>query len=417
MRGADVELAAPVARARRSRRRLVVVVFSAAALLLAALLAAGARGGPRRRGALEEASLDTTANDIVGGAEEEQAVTITQDDLNAAAANVRNDLESLPTEQAAAVRGSVPTAVGEADAIIDGSDYVKGMGDPYTSVTGPHSDDAAEADAIINNANAEVNDVTGKAGATVYAAASDPDAPQSAWIRGSIPNYRAESKLITSGVAGNFEKQLENDPVMAVAGGKVPARQVAYAIVDESYKDHSNVVDCTGVVDKDGKHGIGRGTPPCPPSVAFKKPTIDVQAVVDAADAAAAATPAAAEGPDQTQVAGEQQAENIVGGAEDAQAAKQWKSCEASFSGLRGNEGGPTGVALCCASECDQCGIGGAQGANQQKCMDANQQAQGKKSKAWVRQNCCMYKSNLSKCKNADAPPCKCEKQGKCKKM
>jgi hypothetical protein len=211
---------------------------------------------------------------------------------------VQEDLSNMPTEQAGGLQGSVSTAAAEAAAIIpaaeleqklvqaneqsaasgetaadqasdvipqlaqaqaDKKDYVKHMGDPYASVTGRHSDDIAEADAIVNNAVAEINDVTGKAGATLYAAASDADAPQSAYIRGSVPNYRAESKLITSGTSGNFEKSLENDPVMTVAGGKTPARQVGSKIIDEAVKDHSNNVDCTGTVDTDGKHGVGRG--------------------------------------------------------------------------------------------------------------------------------------------------------------
>jgi len=114
-------------------------------------------------------------------------------------------------------------------------------------------------------------DVTGKAGATIYQVASDPTAPASAWLRGSIPNYRAESAYIVSGVDGNYEKELENAPTMSVVGGKVPARQVAYTIVDEAYKDVTSP-DCTGVVDKDGIHGVGRGTPPCQGTIAFKKP-------------------------------------------------------------------------------------------------------------------------------------------------
>jgi len=47
--------------------------------------------------------------------------------------------------------GSVPTDEAEASAIIDGADYIKNMGKPFWPVTGPHSDDAAEADMIIDN--------------------------------------------------------------------------------------------------------------------------------------------------------------------------------------------------------------------------------------------------------------------------
>ena len=114
-------------------------------------------------------------------------------------------------------------------------------------------------------------DVTGKAGATLYAAATDPKAPLSAWLRGSIPNYRAESQYILSGVFGNYEKELENGPTMAVVSGKLPARTVAYTIVDEAYKDKTSP-DCTGSVDADGIHGVGRGTPPCTALLKFNKP-------------------------------------------------------------------------------------------------------------------------------------------------
>jgi hypothetical protein len=115
-------------------------------------------------------------------------------------------------------------------------------------------------------------DVTGKAGATLYAAASDPTAPMSAWMRGSIPNYRAESKYILSGIFGNYEKELENKNTMSVVGGKVPARTVAYTIIDEAYKDTTSP-DCTGSVDASGVHGVGKGTPPCTAMLKFNKPT------------------------------------------------------------------------------------------------------------------------------------------------
>jgi len=43
----------------------------------------------------------------------------------------------------------------------------------------------------------------------------------------------AESNYILSGVYGNYEKELENQPTMAVMSGKLPPRTVAYAIIDE----------------------------------------------------------------------------------------------------------------------------------------------------------------------------------------
>jgi len=114
-------------------------------------------------------------------------------------------------------------------------------------------------------------DVNGKRGALIYKAASDPKAPSSAWLRGSVPNYRAESSYITSGVSGNYEKNLENAPTVSVVGSKVPPREVAYKIIDDAVKGSSHI-DCTGVVDANGVHGVGHGTPPCPGTFVFKKP-------------------------------------------------------------------------------------------------------------------------------------------------
>ena len=115
-------------------------------------------------------------------------------------------------------------------------------------------------------------DVDGKTGAVIYKTVSDPKAPSSAWLRGSVPNYRAESAYITSGVDGNYEKDLENAPTMSVVGGNVAPREVAYKIIDEAVKGPAHI-DCTGVVDANGVHGVGHGTPPCPGTFAFKKPT------------------------------------------------------------------------------------------------------------------------------------------------
>eukprot|EP00802_Teleaulax_amphioxeia_P018051 Tamp_18229.p1 GENE.Tamp_18229~~Tamp_18229.p1 ORF type:complete len:226 (+),score=63.27 Tamp_18229:425-1102(+) len=215
----------------------------------------------------------------------------------------------MATEQAGHLTGSVPTDEAEAAAIIDGSDYVGEMDHAFDDVTGPHSDDADEADAIIDHANADNMDVTGKAGATLYAAATDPHAPLSAWLRGSIPNYRAESQYILSGVFGNYEKSLENMPTMAVVSGKLPARTVAYTIVDEAYKDKTSP-DCTGSVDKDGVHGVGKGTPPCTALLKFNKPKVDVAAEVEAeAEAGEAEAEASAEGEGETTAEGEGEAE------------------------------------------------------------------------------------------------------------
>ena len=114
-------------------------------------------------------------------------------------------------------------------------DYVKNMGKPYAHVVVPHSNDAAEAEAIITFATKDSSDVTGKAGAKLLTEAADAitSGPGAATARGTIPNFRAEAAAITKGTSGNFEKELENDPVMRVAGGKVPARDVGAAIIDE----------------------------------------------------------------------------------------------------------------------------------------------------------------------------------------
>jgi hypothetical protein len=118
--------------------------------------------------------------------------------------------------------GSIPTAEAEANSIIDtsqdgenaGKNWQATMGDPFKSVTGSHSDDAKEADEIINQVEKVNMDLTGAAGAALYQSAAD--SPKSAWMRGSIPNYRSESNYILSGIYGNYEKSLENAPTMAV---------------------------------------------------------------------------------------------------------------------------------------------------------------------------------------------------------
>ena len=235
-------------------------------LLCVAMIAVASRGDGR-------VSLSVSTGVVITPPSANGEVDVTTEDVNAANAKVAADLNALVTERAALKhRGSVPTDEVESDAIVGFMNhYVRTMGEPYESVTGSHSDHAAEADAIIDHANEDNVDVTGKAGATIYQVASDPTAPSSAWLRGSIPNYRAESSYIVSGVDGNYEKELENGPTMSVVSGKAPARQVAYTIIDEAYKDVTSP-DCTGVVDKDGIHGVGRGTPPCQGTLAFKKP-------------------------------------------------------------------------------------------------------------------------------------------------
>jgi hypothetical protein len=88
---------------------------------------------------------------------------------------------------------------------------------------------------------------------------------------------------------------------------------------------------------------------------------------------------------------------------------KVWESCEESFSGVRGNIGGATGTALCCSAKCDQCG--------KLNCEAANSVAKQTMGLDWVKANCCPKLNEISKCKKEDAePPCKCKKQGKCRR-
>jgi len=282
------ELTAPAATlggARRSSSRLAWFAATSALLLCCALVALSTQdGSSTKKFALDE--LSTLPPEEVDGEEpgvtdpDAEGAEITEEDMADEKEKVKEDLEGMATEKAGHLTGSVPTDEEEASAIIDGADYIKHMGEPYHDVVRPHSNDGEEADLIIDNANKDNMDVTGKAGATLYAVASDPHAPMSAWMRGSIPNYRAESQYILSGIFGNYEKELENKPTMAVVSGKLPARTVAYTIVDEAYKDKTSP-DCTGSVDKDGIHGVGRGTPPCTAMLQFRKPKVDVDAEVE----------------------------------------------------------------------------------------------------------------------------------------
>merc|ERR1719181_238515 len=297
MQDLESQLVGPVGNgaARRSSSRTAWFAATSALLLCCALIAVSTLDGSSEtvRASLEEESPGVV--DPNAPAEE-----ITSDDMAAAEAEAKAELNAMPTTQAGSIRGSKPTFDAEATSIIDGSNYVKHMGEPFWAVTGPHSDDAAEADSIIDIANHDNMDITGKAGATLYAAAADPKAPAAAWMRGSIPNYRAESQYILSGVFGNYEKSLENMPTMAVVSGKLPARTVAYTIIDEAYKDKTSP-DCTGSVDKDGVHGVGKGTPPCTALLKFNKPKVDVAAEVEAeAEAGEAEAEASAEGEGET---------------------------------------------------------------------------------------------------------------------
>jgi hypothetical protein len=194
------ELTAPAATlgasSRRSSSRVAWFAATSALLLCCALVALSTQdGSSTEKFVLDELS---TLPEGEGGGGTEPGVTdpdaagaeITADDLAGEQEKVKEDLEAMATEKAGHLTGSVPTDEEEASAIIDGADYIKHMGEPYHNVVRPHSNDAEEADSIIDNANKDNMDVTGKAGADLYAVASDPTAPMSAWMKGSIPNYR-----------------------------------------------------------------------------------------------------------------------------------------------------------------------------------------------------------------------------------
>jgi len=287
---AFTELTAPAATlggARRSSSRTAWFAATSALLLCCALVALSTQDGSstaKKYFALDELSMNPPGEDgdtTPGETDpDEGPVEITDEDVAEEKEKVAEELGEMATEKAGHLTGSVPTDEEEASAIIDGADYIKHMDEPFHDVVRPHSNDGEEADLIIDNANHDNMDVTGKAGADLYAVASDPHAPASAWMRGSIPNYRAESQYILSGIFGNYEKELENKPTMAVVSGKLPARTVAYTIIDEAYKDKTSP-DCTGSVDKDGVHGVGKGTPPCTAMLQFRKPKVDVEAEVE----------------------------------------------------------------------------------------------------------------------------------------
>jgi len=196
---AFTELTAPAATlggARRSSSRVAWFAATSALLLCCALVALSTQDGSNAKKyfALDELSQNPpgeTGDTTPGETDpDEDPVEITAEDVANEKEKVAEDLGAMATEQAGHLTGSVPTDEEEASAIIDGADYIKHMGEPYWDVTQPHSNDGMEADLIIDNANKDNMDVTGKAGADLYAVASDPHAPQSAWMRGSIPNYR-----------------------------------------------------------------------------------------------------------------------------------------------------------------------------------------------------------------------------------
>merc|ERR1719352_208749 len=159
MQDLESQLVGPVGNgaARRSSSRTAWFAATSALLLCCALIAVSTLDGSSEtvRASLEEESPGVV--DPNAPAEE-----ITSDDIAAAEAEAKAELNAMATTQAGSIRGSKPTFDAEATSIIDGSNYVKHMGEPFWAVTGPHSDDAAEADSIIDIANHDNMDITGK---------------------------------------------------------------------------------------------------------------------------------------------------------------------------------------------------------------------------------------------------------------
>jgi hypothetical protein len=277
---ADVSLTSPLAREGPSARQKRVY-FSAALsvmLLTLALVAVSTFDGSRKDTYVLE-------GDGSPGNLDEEADAITEDDVVNAQATIQADLDAQPTQIAAHIRGTQPTDTEEAAAIMSGNGP-EGERDMarYNAIDGSHSSLPRVADQIINDVEASSTDVTGKAGASTYenlldtVAGEDPNDSRGAWLRGSLPNYRAESNYITSGVVGNYEKELENQPTMSVVSGKLPARTVANEIIDDAVKARTSP-DCTGTVDEDGVHGIGKGTPPCTAMTTFSKPSLNPEGI------------------------------------------------------------------------------------------------------------------------------------------
>jgi len=151
----------------------------------------------------------------------------------------------------------------------NGQHFDEDMGVNYTRgglETSGSFDQEKVADAIIDNANIDNEDKTGKEGADAYTAAVQ-NLPDPQYLRGSLPTYRAEAKYILGGVVGNYEKSLENSAAAGLStNGRADPRSVANLIVNSAY---TSVRDCTGSTDSTGAHGPGIGMPPCPFSTVF----------------------------------------------------------------------------------------------------------------------------------------------------
>jgi len=272
-----LDLVAPLRVDSSSRQTRVYLSAGLSVMLLAlALVAVSTFDGSAKASTLSE-------NQSGAGVTDPTIATITKNDVDLARADVVAHLAQQPTQVAAAITGSIPTDEEEAAAIMQGNGP-EGEADMsrYNLLDGSHSSAPDVADTIINDVEESTTDVTGKAGALTYDnlldanSDDDPNDTRGAWLRGSLPNYRAEANYIASGVHGNYEKELENGPTMAVVGGSVPPRTVAYNIIDSAEADVTSP-DCTGTTDKDGQHGVGKGTPPCTAMVSFAKEPVEAE--------------------------------------------------------------------------------------------------------------------------------------------
>jgi len=281
-----MQLVAPMPASSGRQTRVYMSAVVSVLLLGLALVAVSTFDGSAKPDVLS----DLSGSNPAGLTDDEPPAVITVADVDLAKSEIVAHLAQKPTQIAAHITGSIPTDEREAAAIMQGNGP-EGEADmaAYNAIDGSHSSAPDVADKIINDVEESTTDVTGKAGALTYDnlldanSGEDPNDSRGAWLRGSLPNYRAESNYIISGVDGNYEKELEDGPTMSVVGGNVPLRTVAYKIIDAAEADVTSP-DCTGTVDEDGVHGVGKGTPPCTAMVSFVKEPVVVPGEDDTSD-------------------------------------------------------------------------------------------------------------------------------------
>ena len=143
---------------------------------------------------------DLSGNNAAGNTAVQAPKVITVNDVDLARAEIIAHLNKQPTQVAAMAAGSIDTVEAEAAAIMQGNGP-EGEADmaAYNKIDGSHSSAPQVADKIINDVEESSTDITGKAGALTYSnlldsvSGEDPSDSKGAWLRGSLPNYRAES--------------------------------------------------------------------------------------------------------------------------------------------------------------------------------------------------------------------------------